>query len=168
MSATCLAVMVIPTLTSERMMSTQTAVEEGVERLRALGYKLTPQRRAVLTLFVEQPTHMTAQEIWSQLEHIEPGLSRATVYNTLDVLEQAGVLLKVQAEGGQTYYDPRVDAHHHAQCTRCGHIFDLDLPAQPSSALLAAATPLVGFSVESATLWLRGTCAACQAHAGVA
>lgn len=164
MSATCQAVMTTPTLASEQMASIQTAVEEGIERLRALGCKLTPQRRAVLTLFAEQPTHMTAQEIWTRLEHIEPGLSRATVYNTLDVLEQAGVLLKVQAEGGQTYYDPRVDAHHHAQCTRCGHIFDLELPAQPTAALPSGGSPLAGFSVESITLWLRGTCAACQTH----
>lgn len=139
----------------------QAQIEEGKERLRALGYKLTPQRCAVLRLFAAQPTHMTAQEVWSQLEHIEPGLSRATVYNTLEVLEQAGVLLRVQAEGGPTYFDPRIDPHHHAQCGRCGQIFDLELaPVSP-----AALPTLEGFAVESVTLWLRGTCAACLAGA---
>lgn len=141
-----------------------------MERLRALGYKLTPQRCAMLRLFAQAPTHMTAQQLWSELERLEPEarLSRATVYNTLDVLEQAGLVLRVVTDDGQIYYDPRVEPHHHAQCTACGALFDLELAhdaATPSALVSAVHGALGGFAVASVSLWLRGVCAACQARA---
>jgi Fur family peroxide stress response transcriptional regulator len=148
------------------MQAAQMRMMEAMERLRALGYKLTPQRCAMLRLFAQAPAHRTAQQLWSELERLEPEakLSRATVYNTLEVLEQAGLVVRIVGDDGQTYYDPRVDPHHHAQCTACGALFDLELvgDAAPSALADAAHSALDGFAVASVSLWLRGVCAACQ------
>lgn len=151
------------------MQATQARIEQGMERLRARGYKLTPQRCAMLRLLAQAPTHRTAQQLWAELELLDPAarLSRATVYNTLDALEQAGLVLRVVGDDGQTYYDPRVDPHHHAQCTACGALFDVELVGDvaPRAVAAAASEALGGFEVASVSLWLRGVCATCKPSA---
>src|SRR5689334_5301782 len=89
--------------------------------LRAAGFKLTPQRRAIVALFADDLTHPTAQSIFERLKNEHPTLSFATVYNTLDALSKAGTsgVIKV---GSAARFDPNTDPHHHAICERCERI----------------------------------------------
>src|SRR5690348_10383231 len=92
--------------------------------LRAAGFKLTPQRRAIVALFADDRSHPTAQSIYERLRPTHPTLSFATVYNTLDALSKAGTsgVLKV---GAAARFDPNTDPHEHAVCERCERIVDL-------------------------------------------
>ena len=140
-----------------------------LERLREEGLKLTSQRRAIIELFIERPTHMTAQEVYGLLEDAEPGLSRATVYNNLDVFTQLGLLNRLVSQDGQTYFDPNLSVHHHARCAHCGEIFDVHVAPERLDALLSSVrlTPHTPggttrtIACQRASIWLDVCCAGC-------
>lgn len=142
--------------------SPEQAIEDGLDKLKARGFKLTPQRRAMLTLFAQAPEHLTPQAIYERMELFEPGLSRATVYNNIEVFLEVGLLRRVLAESGQTYYDPNTDPHHHACCRRCGKIYDVELPERSSQDFLSAlrldGKPLKGAQAEGLSLWISCLC----------
>jgi Fe2+ or Zn2+ uptake regulation protein len=125
-----------------------------LEALRASGLKLTPQRRAIVQLFAGDPTHPTAQEIYQRLSETIPGMSFATVYNTLAKLREAGLCREIAVASGPARFDPNVDRHHHTVCDRCGAV--RDVPARGAS---APAVP--GFHVRSVEHIYRGLCDAC-------
>lgn len=139
-----------------------------IDAIRARGCKITPQRRAILELFCQAPLHLTAPQIHARLEDAEPGLSRATVYNNLELFERLGLLRRVLSEDGQTYYDNNLEAHHHAVCRRCGEIFDVHIPASAIEALITSSELIDGadgaqaFSLEGARIWLSGSCPGCD------
>lgn len=139
---------------------------EGLERLRASGCRLTPQRRAILEVFGGEPKHLTPQQIYARLESRLSSLSLATVYNTLELFEEIGIVKRVNARDGQTYFDPTVEPHHHGVCDACGELFDVHIESDSLHQLLANATTLhegaTEFRVEQASVWLRGVCASCQ------
>ncbi len=129
--------------------------------LRAAGFKLTAQRRAVVCLFADDRSHPTAQSIFERLRASHPSLSFATVYNTLDALSTAGTsgVLKV---GAAARFDPNTDPHEHAVCERCERIVDLPVescaPAESHKALLERET---GFAVHFVETIYRGVCRDC-------
>ena len=88
-----------------------------------------------------------------------PSLSPATVYATLELLDELGFVRRLSTPRGTTVYDPRAEAHHHVICRRCGRMADLEasVDAAPAEAAAAAA----GFRVEHGELQLSGVCAAC-------
>ncbi len=155
--------------TSEHKTQHDAHITRGLARLRELGCKLTPQRRAMLALFASREGHWTPQDVLDQLATLEPGLSRATVYNNLDLFAQAGLVQRVQAESGQTYFDPNLTPHHHAVCTGCQHIIDVTLPESVTQAMVAAMMqampPGQAFAVDGVTLWVNGVCEACRRDA---
>jgi Fur family transcriptional regulator, peroxide stress response regulator len=143
-----------------------TVVAEGLERLRSIGCRLTPQRRAILEIFEGEPKHLTPQQIYGQLQPRLSSLSLATVYNTLELFEEVGIVKRVNARDGQTYFDPTVEPHHHGVCDGCGELFDVHIESDSLHQLLANARTLhegaAEFRVEQASVWLRGVCATCQ------
>ena len=122
------------------------------EALRARGQRVTLPRLMVHRFVTHAPRHVTADEIHDEL----PSLSFATIYSTLDLLEELGLVRRVSTLRGSAVYDSRTDAHDHAMCRICGRIFDLDPTEVP-----AAAAPR-GFRVERAQLELIGVCADCR------
>lgn len=140
--------------------------ERGVEAMRAAGFKLTPQRAAILDLFCEHFSHFTPQEVFQRLDGSVASLSLATVYNSLEVFEQVGLVRRVCTDQGQTYFDPNVVHHHHAICEKCDAIFDLEIPSQLIDQLLHATTNSShsgqGFTLQQAHIWFRGICAGCK------
>lgn len=124
---------------------------------------MTPQRRVIFGLFdisADRHVHLTADEVLERSVAALPDISRATVYNTLGELVDAGELMAVHVGDRITRYDPNVHFdHHHLVCTSCGAIFDV--PAtQPPPSVDATATP--GFLVESTEVIYRGRCSECQ------
>jgi Fe2+ or Zn2+ uptake regulation protein len=145
---------------------------EMLDRVKASGLKLTPQRMAIVREIASDPTHPTAQEIFERLRQALPTMSFATVYNTLDALTSAGLCAALALAPGASRFDPNMDAHHHAVCDRCGLVRDIALVSAgaASSSLRAktmgdASAPILtaapGFQVRSVERIYRGLCAAC-------
>ena len=130
------------------------------EALAALGrakLRRTPQRLAIVRAFVDDETHPTAQQIFDRLKRSMPTMSFATVYNTLAALERAGRCRVVRvADDESARFDPRVDAHDHAVCDRCGAVRDV----APTSAHYASRIE-GGFRVRAVERVYRGLCASC-------
>ena len=106
--------------------------------LEAGGLRCTPQRYAVMAFLVEQTQHPTAAEIFEAVNRVDPRSSRATTYNNLRDLVQAGLVREVAVEGRAARFDARGMRHHHFICDRCGNVEDLewyDVPKPRSTAL---------------------------------
>ena len=122
-----------------------------IARLRERGQRVTMPRLLVHRFVAAAPQHVTADDVHAEL----PTLSFATIYSTLDLLEELQLVRRVSTLEGTAVYDSRVDAHDHAVCRRCGRMFDLE----PTGAQTAPAPD--GFQVERSVVQLVGLCADC-------
>jgi len=102
------------------------------------GLRCTPQRYAVMAFLMERNSHPTAAEIFEAVNRVDPRCSRATTYNNLRDLVQAGLVREVAAEGRAARFDAKGMRHHHFICDRCGNVEDIewhDLPRPASGSL---------------------------------
>src|SRR5436190_4532180 len=90
------------------------------------GLRSTPQRYAVMAFLMEQAGHPTAAEIFEAVNRVDPRSSRATIYNNLRHLVQAGLVREVAAEGRAARFGATGRPHHHFICDRCGKVEDVD------------------------------------------
>ena len=90
------------------------------------GLRCTPQRYAVMAFLTECNTHPTAAEIYEAVNRMDPRSSRATTYNNLRDLVQAGLVREVAAEGRAARFDAKGMRHHHFICDRCGNVEDME------------------------------------------
>lgn len=96
------------------------------ELLTSHGVKPTPQRVVITQFLVGTHSHPTADDVLSAVRDSLPvSLSRATVYNTLNTLVEAGVIREVITEPGRTRYDANLDRHHHFVDVKTGKITDI-------------------------------------------
>src|SRR5215210_2390158 len=93
--------------------------------LRERGMRVTPQRIVLHRALCELDRHVTADELLDAVGDRLPNVSLPTIYATLDLLEELGMVRRVQ-RAGTTLFDPRTDPHHHLVCTSCGSVEDLD------------------------------------------
>lgn len=121
---------------------------------------LTKQRHAVLQVICESEEHLTANEIFENARRLQPGISFATVYNSLRYLKQKGLIGEVQFGTDASRYDRKLTRHDHALCTNCGKLVDLELSIP--DALIEEASALSKFEVKSVELTLRGLCLECR------
>jgi Fe2+ or Zn2+ uptake regulation protein len=140
---------------------TQAADEQLIAALRAGGHRVTLPRLVVHRHLRSAGGHVTAEQVSSQLARDVPSLSPATVYATLDLLDELGFVRRISTPGGVTVYDTRSDAHHHLVCHRCGALEDLDAEVDASAA--SAAAVRAGFRVDHVELQLSGLCRRCAA-----
>ncbi len=90
------------------------------------GVKPTPQRVVITQYLLGTESHPTADEILDRVKNALPvSLSRATVYNTLKTLVEAGVIQEVVTEPGRSRYDANISYHHHFVDTETGAVFDI-------------------------------------------
>jgi Fe2+ or Zn2+ uptake regulation protein len=136
--------------------------QQLIEALRERGHRVTVPRLLVHRHVRRTPTHVTAEQVSSELAAELPSLSAATIYATLDLLEGLGFVRRVSTPHGTTVFDSRQDAHHHLVCRRCGAIRDIDARIDTAPARRAARR--AGFRVDDAELQLSGLCAACAAE----
>lgn len=138
---------------------------QAVERvLRDQGCTLTPQRRAVLRFLDGNLDHPSASQIFDAVAAALPGparsdasrpiASRATVYNTLSLLEALGAVRVVRGTDGEMRYDPNTSPHHHLCCEACGRLEDV--PA-------ADVTLLLNGHAAAGEVRFLGRCARCAA-----
>ncbi|HLL76119.1 MAG TPA: Fur family transcriptional regulator [Pyrinomonadaceae bacterium] len=128
------------------------------ERIRGAGLRLTPQRLAVLEYLQRTPGHKTAEQIGAELNRGRSRAARATVYNALRALRDAGLVSEVRLDGSTARYDVNLSPHHHFICRRCGRIEDVSAEAfGPPPACEVGE----GYAVEACEIVLRGLCPAC-------
>src|SRR5215212_10284203 len=127
--------------------------------LRERGSRVTPQRLAIARTVRELDRHTTAETVFGRVSEQMPGVSLPTVYATLDLLEELGLVRRVPTEAGTAVYDPRTEDHHHLVCRTCGEIMDVDAPVDRGKLLSAARS--LGFAADDAQVVVRGVCANC-------
>lgn len=126
---------------------------DAARRLSEAGLRPTPQRVLVYEYLLTHPTHPTADVIYRDVSEKLSTFSRTTVYNTLSALVARGLVRVVRVEDGELRYDGTLRDHGHFKCTRCGGVFDFDMPEQ---------IPLPpGARVDSIDLYLSGICKNC-------
>src|SRR6185295_16776938 len=124
------------------------------------GEKLTRQREAVLGVIREREDHPTASDVFEAARRRLPGISYATVYNSLRFLKQAGLVHEIKFGDSASRYDRETDRHDHAICNDCGKLVDFHLPE--AADLIQAAARKSKFQPASVHLTLRGTCPDCR------
>lgn len=87
--------------------------------------KVTPQRAVIVDYLVHEKSHPTADDVYEATKDRLPACSKATIYNTLNSLIEAGVICAVTTEPGKTRYDANMHPHHHFVDTRTGVIHDI-------------------------------------------
>jgi Fur family transcriptional regulator, peroxide stress response regulator len=125
--------------------------------LESSGLRCTPQRYAVMAFLLEQKIHPTAAEIFEAVNRMDPRSSRATTYNNLRDLVQAGLVREVAVEGRAARFDAKGTQHHHFICDRCGNVEDIDWYEVPKPASEAFGKRVV----RECELIFRGLCAKC-------
>jgi Fe2+ or Zn2+ uptake regulation protein len=133
--------------------------EEIETLLRERGFSLTPQRRAIVRLLVERGGHWSAAELLESLTGEFPLASRATVYSTLGLLRELGVLADVPAAGGDARYDANPEPHQHFLCLGCGSLDDVPSALFPVS---VPAGEILPFQVKRFRVVAEGLCESCQ------
>jgi Fur family peroxide stress response transcriptional regulator len=98
-----------------------------MKRYRKIGFKLTPQRLAILDCLEGNTSHPSAEDIYRRLKKKFPTMSFATVYNTLDALTRKGEILEITIDPERKRYDPNTQPHHHLICNKCKKIVDVTI-----------------------------------------
>jgi len=125
--------------------------------LEDLGY--TKQRQAVLLVIRGSDRHMTANEVFEDARRLMPGISFATVYNSLRYLKNEGLIGEVGFGTDAKRYDRKLTRHDHAFCTKCGDLVDIEM--EHPQELVDRAASYSKFRPESLEFTLRGICPDC-------
>ncbi|SHE89556.1 Fur family transcriptional regulator [Clostridium fallax] len=101
------------------------------EDLKRRGYKLTPQRRAIVDAIIEsEGKHLTAEEIYDVVKKNCPEIGLATVYRTILLLEEMGIIYRLDLEDGCSRYELAHEdenhRHHHLVCNNCGKVLEVE------------------------------------------
>ena len=144
------------------MMSDEMSHEdEIVGKLSELGYRLTPQRLMVVSAIENSDHHISADEIYTQVLAEYPYVNISTVYRTLELLKQLGLVTETDLEGGRFRYHPLGKGrHHHLVCQECGAIIDLDEAVL--SPLKDSLLREYKFSADLSHLAIFGRCIKCN------
>jgi len=132
---------------------------------RAAGRRLTTQRRLVLEVLRQSDEHLDAEALYDQAKSRDPDISLATVYRTLAVLKEMGLVEEHRLGEEHGHYEAvRDEPHYHFTCLGCGKVIEFDTPlvAQIEQELSGRE----GVGVTGAHLHLSGYCAQCQNIAG--
>jgi Fur family ferric uptake transcriptional regulator len=132
-------------------------------QLKQAGYKITPPRLAVLEAIEAGGEHLQPAELLDAARERYPALGRATVYRTLELLTQLGIVRPIYAGDVGPTYIRAMGGHHHLVCSQCGLIVDFDECV--AEEMIADLHDRFGFAITSHLLEFYGLCAACQAAA---
>ena len=134
------------------------------ERLRASGLRWTPQRRTLIEVLSRADGHVTGTELIERCRDVDPGTIPSTVYRTLDVLEDLGLLSHSHAaDGREEFHVQPIAAHGHLHCRSCGTTWEI--MADEASAVVDSMRRSRGFAVDLSHLSIAGDCAECSTAA---
>ncbi len=128
---------------------------EVADRLRESGLRLTPQRFTLMKHLVERDCHASADELFAGVNQKNTKMSRASVYNNLHALAEAGLVRQLPVEGAVARYDANLHRHHHFICDGCGAVEDIAWFEPPDAGLKK-------HKITSFEAVLRGLCPKCK------
>jgi Fur family peroxide stress response transcriptional regulator len=130
------------------------------ELLRGNGFKVTPQRLAVYEVLANTKEHPNAEMIFSSLQATYPTMSLATVYKTIDILSEIGLVQILNAGEDSFRYDADMSNHAHVRCVECGRVDDVfDLDAAKVTREIEMGTQ---YRLTGQQFYFYGVCPACQ------
>jgi Fur family peroxide stress response transcriptional regulator len=143
------------------MKNSQERFNDIITRLRARNCRITPQRVAILKIFLDSREHPSVEQVYAQVRANFPTTSLATVYKTVNLLKEIGEILEISStEGGSRFDGNKPYPHPHLICTQCKIIID---PAIRSLEELTSEVAAVsGYRIVSHQLDFFGICPACQ------
>ncbi|MGN0940389.1 MAG: Fur family transcriptional regulator [Selenomonadaceae bacterium] len=140
------------------------------QRLAAHQYKLTTQRKTVLQVFIDSPgEHLSAEDVYGILRGKDKDIGLATVYRSMELLAEMGILHKMEFGDGCSRYEigsmsPDEHQHHHLICVQCGKV--LEFPDDMLDELEKDVTEKTGFKVVDHQVKFFGYCKECRAKLG--
>jgi Fur family peroxide stress response transcriptional regulator len=140
--------------------TTRVRLDDLLQRLRAQGCRVTPQRMAVLRILLTNQEHLTVEEIFARVRTDYPMTSLGTIYNTVNLLKEMGEVLEIGMGHGSNHYDGyHPEPHPHLICVKCNIIQDADIPnLEALSQNILRAT---GFQVLNHRFDFFGICPQC-------
>ncbi len=127
------------------------------EELRRVGIKPSIQRLKIYDYLIRTTEHPTIDIIFNKLSSEIPTLSKTTVYNTMKLFQENGLVMVVNIEDNETRYDADTSFHGHFKCSECGRVYDFPLPtSQPNIKVLA------NHIIKESHYYLKGICANCK------
>lgn len=140
---------------------TSSRSEDVMEQLRARGHRMTPQRRAIVEEIMHTKGHISPIVVAQHVKDRIPGVNPSTIYRTLDLLEELGVLSHAHLEKGPEYHRTFEHDHVHLICSRCHRAQSLsEEETQPLKDLVAKHN---GFVADFTHFAISGLCADCLA-----
>jgi Fur family ferric uptake transcriptional regulator len=131
------------------------------QALKSMGYRLTPQRMMVVEALHSADKHVSAEEIYAQVHVRYPYANISTVYRTLELLKQLGLVTEIALGDGCVRFHPTEKGHHHhLVCHKCGKI--IDLPESALAPLEGALSDMYQFKADLKHMAVFGLCANCQ------
>jgi Fur family transcriptional regulator, ferric uptake regulator len=132
------------------------------ERLRERGLRWTPQRRLLIEVLATTKGHVTGAELVERCRRLDPATVPSTVYRTLDVLEDLGLLRHAHGvDGREEFHVLPGDQHGHLHCTGCGRSWDID--EADAAEVRTGLGRRHGFVIDLSHLTVVGRCRQCEA-----
>ena len=124
--------------------------------------KITPQRRLILDIFLQEAGHVSSEELYAKVKRRDASIGQATVYRTLKLLAGCGLAQAVSFADGITRYEPHFGAEHHDHliCESCGRTIEIVDPVIEHRQEELAAR--YGFRLRRHKMDLYGLCTDCQ------
>src|ERR687892_141544 len=136
------------------------AEDEVVTMLRRRGFRVTPQREAIVHEVMRAEGHMAPQDVARRVQRKLPAVNASTVYRTLALLEELGVVRHAHLERGAEYHRTEEPRHVHLTCSRCGA--EDDLSAEEVTSLERVIGRHRGFAPDLTHFAISGLCARCR------
>ncbi len=137
--------------------------EQLAERLKRWGIRLTPQRLAIAEVVVNSNDHPSAQQIFDRVSEKFPYVTLATVYSTLDMLQEKGLVQELPFEK-LARYDANLAAHANLVCVACGSVVDTEIGQDKISLMRDELARRVDFQIASQRLDFYGWSPACASQ----
>lgn len=134
--------------------------DEVIGQLRSHGVRITTTRRVVLDVLLEMGSHVTADDLHARVRDRHPDVSHSSIYRTMDLLSELGIVVHVHLGHGPAEYHLADDVHAHLVCSGCGVIAQIE-PSM-SDPFAAAVAERFGFALDLRHFALTGRCRDCQ------
>lgn len=142
----------------------QKQIDNLKNNLKEKGYKLTPQRRAILDIIIEnEGKHLTTEELYDLVKDDCPEIGLATVYRTMQLLEELGIVCKLDLDDGCNRYElvhqEENHQHHHLICMSCGKV--IEVKADLLDSLEQEIQSKYNFQIKNHSVRFFGICSDC-------
>jgi Fur family peroxide stress response transcriptional regulator len=132
------------------------SLEDFKKELKMKNIRLSYQRLKVLEYLTRNQCHPTVDKIFTDLQKDIPTLSKTTIYNTLRILVEAGLVIIITIEDNETRYDIIVENHGHFKCESCGTIYDFSIDTDSLTS-----EDLNNFKITDKNIYFKGICPRC-------